>query len=185
MSSPMSWRITDWITASISMRSASAPATPTIAPYWPSNQLAVRSGLLVFSMSSPTLPVTHTAAFVTQAVTPRMTNSPASAATLLTAPETASQTLPTIGRSHAVAENTPPPDGAGPAAAVTLPFAPMLIVNSSSDFLGMHQSAEGGSWSLSSTQKDQRPPSVGVPLTRPFDASERPGGREPLRILNW
>ena len=53
-----------------------------------------------FSMSSPTLPVTQTAAFVTQAVTPRMTNSPASAATLVTAPATASQTLPTTGRSH-------------------------------------------------------------------------------------
>src|SRR5215218_10340001 len=92
--------MTDWMTASISIRSASAPATPAIARYWPSNQLAVRSGLVVLSIRSPTLPVTHTAALVTQAVTPRMTNSPASAATLVTAPETASQTFPTTGSSH-------------------------------------------------------------------------------------
>src|SRR5581483_3525839 len=69
----------------------------TIVPYWPSNQPALRSGLAVWSMSSPTLPVTQTAAFVTQAVTPRMTKSPASCATRVTAAETASQTLPTIG----------------------------------------------------------------------------------------
>src|SRR6266540_448127 len=182
----MSWRMTDWITASINISSASAPATATMAPYWPSNQLALRSGLLVRSMSSPTLPATQTAAFVTQAVTPRMTNSPASEATLVTAPATASHTLPTTGRSHGVGtENPPPPEAAGPAASGTLPLGPTLIVNSRSDFLGVHQSAEGGSWSLSSTQKDQFPPCVGVPLTRPFEASERPGGRAPLRILNW
>src|SRR3990170_5699200 len=96
----MSWRMTDWMTASMSISSARAPATASMAPYWSSNQLAVRSGLVVCSISSPTLPVTQTAAFVTQAVTPRMTNSPASAATLVTAPETASQTFPTTGSWH-------------------------------------------------------------------------------------
>src|SRR3954462_7956105 len=94
---PTSWRITDWITASISIRSANAPATATMAPYCPSNQLAVRSGLVVPSTRSPTLPVTHTAAFVTHTVPPRMTNSPASEATLPTAPVTASQTFPATG----------------------------------------------------------------------------------------
>src|ERR1700694_1853395 len=92
--------MTDWITASISIRSASAPATASMEPYWPSNQPAVRLGLAVVLMSSPTLPVTQTAALVTQAVTPRMTKSPASVATLVTAAETASQTFPTIGSSQ-------------------------------------------------------------------------------------
>ena len=60
---PTSWRMTDWITASMSITSASAPATASMAPYWPSNQLAVRSGLAVLSTRSPTLPVTQTAVF--------------------------------------------------------------------------------------------------------------------------
>src|SRR6266545_4972134 len=81
----------------MSISSASAPATASIAPYWPSNQLAVRLGLVVFSTRSPTLPVTQTAAFVTHTVTPRITKSPASDATLPTAPVTASQTFPTTG----------------------------------------------------------------------------------------
>src|SRR6266511_3017099 len=88
------------MTASISISSASAPATSTIAPYWPSNQPAVRSGLAVLSISPPTFPVTQTAASVTQAVTPRITNSPAAPATVPAAPETTSQTLPTIGSWH-------------------------------------------------------------------------------------
>src|SRR3954453_21669059 len=81
----------------MSSRSASAPATATIAPYWPSNHGAVRLGVVVPSTRSPTLPVTQTAAFVTHTVTPRMTNSPASDATLPTGPVTASQTFPTTG----------------------------------------------------------------------------------------
>src|SRR5436190_13133544 len=88
------------MTASISISRASAPATPTIVPYSPWNQPALRSGLEVLSISSPTLPVTQTAALVTQAVTPRITKSPASWATFVTAEETASQTLPTTGSSH-------------------------------------------------------------------------------------
>src|SRR6266545_4894646 len=176
--------MTDWMTASISIRSASAPATPTIVPYWPSNQLAVRSGLVVFSMRSPTLPVTHTAALVTQAVTPRMTNSPASAATLVTAPETASQTFPTSGRLHGLG-NPPPPRAGGASAGATVPLAPMSIVNSRSACLGLHQDWDGGSSSLSSTQNDQVPVCVGVPLTNPPFDSESPGGSAPLRILNW
>src|SRR6478672_11446785 len=92
--------MTDWITASISIRSASPPATASIAPYWLWNQLAVRSGLVVLSMRSPTLPVTQTAASVTHSVTPRMTNSPVAEATLLAALPTAPQTLVTTGRSH-------------------------------------------------------------------------------------
>src|SRR6266542_2817872 len=100
MSRPTSWRISAWMTASISISSASAPATSTIAPYWPSNQPAVRSGLAVLSISPPTFPVTQTAASVTQAVTPRITNSPAAPATVPAAPETTSQTLPTIGSWH-------------------------------------------------------------------------------------
>src|SRR5215210_6884169 len=81
----------------MSIRSASAPATASMAPYWPSNQLAVRLGLVVFSTRSPTFPVTQTAASVTHTVTPRMTNSPASDATVPTAPVTASQTFPATG----------------------------------------------------------------------------------------
>src|SRR6478672_9391090 len=92
--------MTDWITASISIRSASPPATASIAPYWLWNQLAVRSGLVVLLTRSPTLPVTHTAASVTHSVTPRMTNSPVAEATLLAALPTAPQTLLTTGRSH-------------------------------------------------------------------------------------
>src|SRR6266540_2924930 len=66
-------------------------------------------------------------------------------------------------------------------------FSPelILIVNWRSAFFGTHQLADGGSSSLSSTQKDHSPSCVGVPLTRPFFASERPGGSMPLRILNW
>src|ERR671933_339123 len=94
--------MTDWITASMSIRSAKAPATATIAPYWPSNQLAERSGVVVFSTRSPTLPVTHTAASVTHAVTPRMTNSPAAPAAAPATPPTTSHTLPTSGTSHGV-----------------------------------------------------------------------------------
>src|SRR5262249_51933117 len=90
----------DWMTARTSISSASAPATSTIAAYWPWNHPAVRSGLAVLSISSPTLPVTHTAASVTQAVTPRITNSPAAPATLPAAPETTSQTLPRMGSWH-------------------------------------------------------------------------------------
>src|SRR5882762_5086614 len=81
----------------MSIRSASVPATATMAPYWPSNQLAVRSGLVVLSTRSPTLPVTHRAAFDTHAVTPRMSNSLASEATLPPAPVPVSQSFPTTG----------------------------------------------------------------------------------------
>src|SRR6516165_10675641 len=100
MSIHTSCRRTDWITASISMRRASAPATASMAPYSPWNQLAVRSGLVVLLTRSPTLPVTQTAASVTHSVTPRMTNSPVAEATLLAALPTAPQTLLTTGRSH-------------------------------------------------------------------------------------
>ena len=89
--------MTAWMTASISIRSASAPATATIVLYSPWNHLALRSGLVVFSISSPTLPVTQTAASVTHTVTPRMTKSPAAEAAVPTAPVTASHTFPTTG----------------------------------------------------------------------------------------
>ena len=59
------------------------------------------------------------------------------------------------------------------------------IVNARWDFSGTHQAAEGGSSSLSSTQKDQFPATVGVPLIRPLLDRERPGGSPPLRMLNW
>src|ERR671935_1215937 len=178
--------MTAWITASISIRRASAPAIMTMVPYCPANQPAVRSGLVVFSTRPPTLPVTHTAALVTQAVTPRITNSPASAATFVTAPATASQTFPTTGNWQGLGtENPAPTDAASIWASGALPLGPTLMVNSRCDFFGVHQLAEGGSWSLSSTQNDQLPCCVGVPLTTPFDASERPGGTEPLRMVNW
>src|SRR5437868_11156377 len=95
-----------WITASISIRSASAPATASMAPYSPWNQLAVRSGLVVPLTTSPTFPVTHTAASVTHSVTPRITNSPAADAAPLTALVTASQTLPTTGSWHGLGIDT-------------------------------------------------------------------------------
>ena len=61
----------------------------------------------------------------------------------------------------------------------------MSIVNSRCDFAGRHQSAEGGSWSESSSQNDQLPALVGTPLTRPSEASDSPGGSAPPRIVNW
>ena len=93
----MSWWMSAWMTASISISRARRPATLIMVWYSPWNQPAVRSGLVVVLTRSPTLPVTQTAAFVTQVVTPRMTKSPAAPAALLTALETASQTLPTTG----------------------------------------------------------------------------------------
>jgi hypothetical protein len=49
----------------------------------------------------------------------------------------------------------------------------------------MHHEAEGGSWSLSSTQNDQLPAAVGTPLMSPSWLSESPGGNVPERNLNW
>ena len=60
-----------------------------------------------------------------------------------------------------------------------------MTMNSRCDFTGLHHAAEGGSSSLSSTQKDQVPAWVGVPWTRPSLSSERPGGTLPLSTLNW
>src|SRR5438477_10647820 len=95
-----------WMTASISIRSANAPATASMAPYSPWNQLAVRSGLVVPLTTAPTFPVTHTAASVTHSVTPRITYSPAADAAPLTALATASQTLPTTGSWHGLGIDT-------------------------------------------------------------------------------
>jgi hypothetical protein len=58
-------------------------------------------------------------------------------------------------------------------------------MNSRSDFVGLHQVAEGGSSSLSSIQKAQVPAWVGVPWTRPSLSRETPGGTAPLSNLNW
>src|ERR671937_225977 len=60
-----------------------------------------------------------------------------------------------------------------------------VIVNSRWDFFGTHQDAVGGSWSLSSTQNDQLPTRVGLPLKRQLESSAIPGGRFPLRIRYW
>ena len=49
----------------------------------------------------------------------------------------------------------------------------------------MHQDALGGSWSLSSSQNDQLPATVGTPLNKPLFESEIPGGSNPLRMRNW
>src|SRR6266540_858793 len=74
----------------------------------------------------------------------------------------------------------------GPTCTPGRPFAGVtLIVNSRCDFAGRHQSAEGGSWLESSSQNDQLPAFVGTPLTRPSDASDKPGGSPPARIVNW
>src|SRR3954447_13427927 len=139
MSMPTSWRITDWITASMSIRSANAPATATMAPYCPSNQLAVRLGLVVPSTRSPTLPVTHTAAFVTHTVTPRMTNSPASEATVPTAPVTASQTFPATGSWQGSGTGIGPTSAR--AGAVNGPATTTVQRNSVSDELSQRSNA--------------------------------------------
>src|SRR5881392_1925282 len=89
-----------WITASINITRPSAPATASIALYSPWNQLALRSGLVVPLTTSPTFPVTHTAASVTHWVTPPMTYSPVAVATLPAALPTASHTAPATGSWH-------------------------------------------------------------------------------------
>ena len=96
----MSWRMIDWITASISIRSASAPATATMAPYWPSNQLAVEIGTrglldeLADLACHPDGRVRHPGGNAAHDELTCLCRNPATAA------ETASQTLPTSGRSH-------------------------------------------------------------------------------------
>jgi hypothetical protein len=59
----------------------------------------------------------------------------------------------------------------------------MVTVNSPLGLLGTHQAAEGGSSSLSSTQKDQPPACVGVPLSKPSEATA-PVARLPLSTVN-
>ena len=59
------------------------------------------------------------------------------------------------------------------------------IWNSRSAFFGAHQASDGGSSSLSSTQKFQVPDCVGLPLTVPLDESERPGGSAPFVTRYW
>src|SRR5262249_22810150 len=58
-------------------------------------------------------------------------------------------------------------------------------VNKRCDFPGTHHGCSGGSWSLSSSQNDQLPARLGIPVSRPSSRSERPGGSEPLRTWNW
>src|SRR5262245_37282793 len=60
---------------------------------------------------------------------------------------------------------------------------PALIVkkNWRSAFFGRHHDCDGGSWSLSSMYAAYFPDWVGVPLIVPLEASESPGGSEPLR----
>ena len=96
----MSCRQTAWISASRSIGRASKPATAIIERYWPANHSACTSGLAVASMRPPTLPVTQTAAFVTQDVTPRITKSPAACAALPARSPAALQTKSTPGRSQ-------------------------------------------------------------------------------------
>src|SRR5262245_14016035 len=58
-------------------------------------------------------------------------------------------------------------------------------VNKRCDFLGTHHGSDGDSSSLSSSQNDQLPARVGMPVSRPSPSSVRPGGRAPLRTWNW
>src|SRR3954471_1325671 len=95
-----SCRQTAWISARRSIGRASKPATAIIERYWPANHSARTSGLAVASMRPPTLPVTQTAAFVTQDVTPRITKSPAACAALPARSPAALQTKSTPGRSQ-------------------------------------------------------------------------------------
>src|SRR5262245_58354198 len=132
--------MTAWMTASISIRAARAPATATIVLYSPSNQRAPRFGLVVFSTRVPTWPVTHTAASVTHTVTPRITKSLAADAAVPTAPVTASQTFPTTGSWHGSARVvTPARPGVanGPATAMAAIVSPSAKLTSRSCAVGL------------------------------------------------
>ena len=111
----MSWRMTDWITASMQHqereRSGDREHGAVLALEPARREVGAAS---CSRSSSPTLPVTQTAAFVTQAVTPRMTKSPRLGGASL---DRAGDGVADVADDRQVArvgtETPPPPEPAG------------------------------------------------------------------------